>query len=549
MKFSEKLIKLRKENKLSQEQLASKLDVSRQSVSKWESGQTYPEMDKLISLCKIFKCSLDDLTNDEIQELNISQNKKNGFITFIYEMLEFINKSISMLKAMTFKGIIKMLLEFIVLGFFLLLFRFPFALMIDFGYKVFNSLDMSHDFITILFHGWELLVNIIYFILFIIIFIYIYKVRYLDKFQESEEIIIKYINEKKDNTKNTKEDIKVEERIVIKKERTFALFNILGTIIKYIIKFIIVCIFLPFVFTLAVLAFLLIIDIIFLFKGIVFIGILLGIIFALLFNYMLIEMMFKFIFNISINFKKIFIMFIVGVFGIGISVGIFALEATSLKVYDELPKEIEIETTIKEFNINEDSYIIFDEFIADCDNENNCRFLYTDGYNIIKKYDENMKDKIKIEVTNNKDFTSIEINENNGKVEINKNYISDYNTIIRMLDVVINNLKNKELYTMDSYKLNMVTVIITTSEENYEILNRNESKKVSEIYEENIQNINNQYEQEINDLELEIERLNDRILELEIEKDEEISNLKEQLEEKEYELQEYKDKIANLLDE
>ena len=242
-------------------------------------------------------------------------------------------------------------------------------------------------------------------------------------------------------------------------------------------------------------------------------------------------------------------MFIVGVFGIGISVGIFALEATSLKVYDELPKEIEIETTIKEFNINEDSYIIFDEFIADCDNENNCRFLYTDGYNIIKKYDENMKDKIKIEVTNNKDFTSIEINENNGKVEINKNYIFDYNTIIRMLDVVINNLKNKELYTMDSYKLNMVTVIITTSEENYEILNRNESKKVSEIYEENIQNINNQYEQEINDLELEIERLNDRILELEIEKDEEISNLKEQLEEKEYELQEYKDKIANLLDE
>ena len=69
MKFSEKLIKLRKENKLSQEQLANKLDVSRQSVSKWESGQTYPEMDKLLSLCKIFKCSLDDLTNDEIQEL------------------------------------------------------------------------------------------------------------------------------------------------------------------------------------------------------------------------------------------------------------------------------------------------------------------------------------------------------------------------------------------------------------------------------------------------------------------------------------------------
>ena len=46
MKFNEKLIKLRKEKGLSQEGLADKLDVSRQSVSKWESGQTYPEIDK-----------------------------------------------------------------------------------------------------------------------------------------------------------------------------------------------------------------------------------------------------------------------------------------------------------------------------------------------------------------------------------------------------------------------------------------------------------------------------------------------------------------------
>ena len=115
MKFSEKLIKLRKENKLSQEQLANMLDVSRQSVSKWESGQTYPEMDKLLSLCKIFKCSLDDLTNDEIskEDMSINQNKKNSFINVLYEMLEFINKSISMLKAMSFIEILKMIFVFI----------------------------------------------------------------------------------------------------------------------------------------------------------------------------------------------------------------------------------------------------------------------------------------------------------------------------------------------------------------------------------------------------------------------------------------------------
>lgn len=48
LSFSEKLQRLRKEKGLSQEQLAELLDVSRQSVSKWESGQTYPEINKLI---------------------------------------------------------------------------------------------------------------------------------------------------------------------------------------------------------------------------------------------------------------------------------------------------------------------------------------------------------------------------------------------------------------------------------------------------------------------------------------------------------------------
>lgn len=76
MKFSEKLQKLRKENYYSQEDLASKLDVSRQAVSKWESGQTYPEMDKLLTMCKIFNCSLDDLTNDEISAGTIKEKEK-----------------------------------------------------------------------------------------------------------------------------------------------------------------------------------------------------------------------------------------------------------------------------------------------------------------------------------------------------------------------------------------------------------------------------------------------------------------------------------------
>jgi len=64
MKFYEKLQKRRKEKGLSQEMLAEMLDVSRQAVSKWESGQSYPEMDKLIALSEIFGVTIDSLIKD-----------------------------------------------------------------------------------------------------------------------------------------------------------------------------------------------------------------------------------------------------------------------------------------------------------------------------------------------------------------------------------------------------------------------------------------------------------------------------------------------------
>ena len=53
MNLADNLKKLRKDNNMSQEDLAEKLGVSRQSVSKWESGQAYPEMDKVLQLCKL----------------------------------------------------------------------------------------------------------------------------------------------------------------------------------------------------------------------------------------------------------------------------------------------------------------------------------------------------------------------------------------------------------------------------------------------------------------------------------------------------------------
>lgn len=65
MKFNEHLTILRKEKRFSQEELGNELGVARQTISKWELGETTPEMDKLIELSNLFEISLDKLVGNE----------------------------------------------------------------------------------------------------------------------------------------------------------------------------------------------------------------------------------------------------------------------------------------------------------------------------------------------------------------------------------------------------------------------------------------------------------------------------------------------------
>lgn len=70
MKFGDNLRNLRKSKKLSQEELSEKVGVSRQSISKWESGAAYPEMNNMLILCKIFNCRINDLLSEKIEDFN-----------------------------------------------------------------------------------------------------------------------------------------------------------------------------------------------------------------------------------------------------------------------------------------------------------------------------------------------------------------------------------------------------------------------------------------------------------------------------------------------
>ena len=72
MGFSERVTALRKQAGWSQEELAQRLDVSRQAVSKWESGQVIPEVEKIVELSKVFDVTVDYLLKpSEIDELSV----------------------------------------------------------------------------------------------------------------------------------------------------------------------------------------------------------------------------------------------------------------------------------------------------------------------------------------------------------------------------------------------------------------------------------------------------------------------------------------------
>ena len=75
MTFKEKIVRLRKNRGLTQDEFASAVGVSRQAVYKWESGQSYPEVAKLLEIKALFEISIDNLLDDTF-EVEAPEKKK-----------------------------------------------------------------------------------------------------------------------------------------------------------------------------------------------------------------------------------------------------------------------------------------------------------------------------------------------------------------------------------------------------------------------------------------------------------------------------------------
>ena len=123
MKFNEKLIMLRKQHNLSQEQVAEKLGVARQTISKWELGETTPEMDKLIIMSELYNITLDELMKEE-NEGKVVNNPNNT------NSQKLAGMTIKILKG---------------IGIFILIVAILYVFLMIIGFVAFNKVETNSD--------------------------------------------------------------------------------------------------------------------------------------------------------------------------------------------------------------------------------------------------------------------------------------------------------------------------------------------------------------------------------------------------------------------
>lgn len=446
MRFCDKLSKIRKNNNLSQEQLADRLGVSRQAVSKWEQGLSHPDMDKIIQMCKILDCTLEELMDDDIIGGNLKKEKNNTIVTYFNDFLSFLTKVSNMFSCMKFKEKIKCITEMLFIGFILFSIGLIILLLLDSITCELLSIipySIQHRLSNLLVQIY--LIGLI--ILGLVIFIHLFKVRYLNYYVTIEDT---KLNEEKEV--NIKEEIIIpkKETIIIRdpKHSSFSFIKLLGKIFSFMVKMICSLFLIP----LLLLFILIITGSIVVFYHIIYGNIFIALSFIciglIVLFFMLIKLIINVFFNSKLSFKRIFIVFILSIIMIGVGSGLTIVSFTSYSTtynYDDLKKNENI------------------EYIEIKDNTS----IYAPGN--IEYIIDNTISNAKIEVTTIDGVNYRTHFNNDAYSTFYQIYITDID-YSKIYEMVINDLKNKVIRNYNSNS-DFITVKIYISEENYKKLN------------------------------------------------------------------------------
>lgn len=305
--FKDNLKKLRKDFSMSQEDLAEKLGVSRQSVSKWETGDAYPEMDKIITIANLFNVNIDELLNKNIDEVKENKLKNNNINNFTNSFFDFITKTVNMFSKMSFGSKFKCFFEI----FFIYLFLYL-------GFSILGSIilsilfgSFSNSYILFIRDIFSIIFNLLSFGLALIIVFHIFNIRYLKYFDDvdSGEKVSKKINkiEKNEEVKMESKNIKnnkVEEKVIIRdpKDSEYSFINTLFKVFLTFIKIIVGLFGIGFIISLITFVILFVISFSIIKSGLFFVGLLLMIISLIVANVVVLILIYNFLFNKKNNF-------------------------------------------------------------------------------------------------------------------------------------------------------------------------------------------------------------------------------------------------------
>ncbi|MEG2457695.1 MAG: helix-turn-helix domain-containing protein [Bacilli bacterium] len=433
MNFSKNLSYARKKLGISQEDFAEKLNVTRQSVSKWENNDTFPDIDKLSIMCKIFNVKLDDLVNGDLEHL---KDEDKSYKVVINEVLNGIKKIVSDLGQKDAKGIIKFIVEIAVILLIIFAVNIPFVMIENFINEIFMTLGIVGGVISSVL---VVILQLTYFLVAVVMFIYIIKLRYIDG-KELKENVVK----EKEIKENTDISSDVIEAKVEKKKREyrepFKIVSILSGLILLFLKFVFSIMFLCLIFIMFFIVVGFSLFLILSFKGVIFFGVLIAFLGGLLLIYSLEDVIFKFVFNKRNNALKVFILLLVSTVLLGVGVGSSIYEFSQIEYNDTMPNDFKVSTKSSVIPRNDS--------------------LKLDNFHNVKYVVENRND-IKLTYQYYEELSSYDIN-----VLDNVIFIDYNNTVVNpkvVLDSIIKNLKNKKLYNYDSSYFNL-TVYATQSD-------------------------------------------------------------------------------------
>lgn len=451
--LAENLKKIRKENNLSQEDLADILGVSRQAISKWESKVSYPEMDKIVLLCKKFDLNIDDLLHRDIKEVKESMAVKSKIKSSCDEIFNFIINSFELFWQMTLKMKIKFILEQIIIVIIMLIIWNCGAYMGSFIIQQVLR-KIPHDIYITIYSIFSSLYLILGLIFNIIIIFKLYKVRYYNayvSFANNENALeSKASLEFKDSRDiNFKQNMTSPNKIIIENKNSSDdnFFDLLTNIVVGTIKLIGLGIVLFLSFTLVCIVIGLICSLLIVKSGLFFTGIFssglaLGIIIILG-----ILLLLNFIFNRKSNFKIMINAFLGSVILLGLGLG-FAL--VSLVGFSDAS----LSNNLKQESI---------EILM----QDNLYFRTYDKDSI--SYQELDIDNIRIEYKIDKACKIENKVRSNGNLYL-KSFCEDKHMIIKEL---IDSLNNKEIYNFGDNMHIIKDITIYGKKENLDIIRKN----------------------------------------------------------------------------